>query len=228
MMRKCTIASIWFTLFYLYVFSAYATPDSTKLAPIQSAMIQTKQNHQPKKPFTSCRNFIRLVVPQFLGGQVGSGLSYERIFGVKNNVALLLPVNYMQHSTEIPSFNNTNVAMGFLLISPGIKYYPGGIRQFSYSIGGNLQYGFGKQNITDVGGSYRGRTYVKKHASVVVVNGLNMNLTKNFVAGAELGFGLVVMDKIDQKNKWNRSQYEVYSYDSPWLVQFALNFGFGF
>lgn len=175
-------------------------------------------------------NIISLAVVQMTNeSPAGFGLHYERVLDKRGIISLYLPVAF---SIVHEDFHNNSYYYDddqtdvFFYAYPGVKIYPtGSKRRISYGVGPSLALGWGRRDVyrdsyNPLTGQYAGverRSEEVFKSGLMVNNSLNIQPTKNFYLGLELGLGF---------NYINNEDY-YHSDDEP-LVQFNFKLGYRF
>lgn len=195
-------------------------------------------------------NIIRIaplvVQPNNINIGAGFGLSYERIIGVERKMSFILPITItlsdMQNDYNFDYSNSKARYLTFYSFSPGIKFYPGGQKDISYSLGANLlfSYGEGKGDrsytvrVLDSSKSYTSYNYINKTETLtkqefsfgfLINNYVNFQISKTVNIGIVGGLGVIYVNnvKLIHSNSIpseNRNQ--------PLQPTFNLSFSFGF
>lgn len=166
-------------------------------------------------------NIIRL--SPFAAYDVGLGLnlSYERHLDKKQQLSLILPVNFLFN----PNYNSNNGEQNmYYAFTPGLKFYPSGQKKVTYSIGPSLFLLTGKTSEwIYTGWNEELITKERFTLGLLVNNYLNFNISKNFMFGMEAGLGLKYVDKetIVKNNTVENKGVNA-------LGQFSLTFGVRF
>lgn len=132
---------------------------------------------------------------------VGIGIQYERFLDQRGMFSLYIPLAVSFYEDyHYYSYNYDHQKdRAFTFLYPGLKIYPGGSsRKVSYSIGASMALGFGRQSVDyDYYYSPYYSSYMPYHteedvfqAGFLVNNGLNIQATKSFYLGIELGLGV--------------------------------------
>lgn len=165
---------------------------------------------------------------------VGIGIQYERFLDQKGMFSLYLPLAisfYEEYSNYYYGYNRQK-DRAYTYLYPGLKIYPGGSsRKVSYSIGASLALGFGRKTVNydyyyyPYYSSYMYPSYPYAtgeedvfQAGFLVNNGLNIQATKAFYLGIEVGIG--VMYYTNSSNSYDYS-------DEP-MVQGQFKMGYRF
>lgn len=173
-------------------------------------------------------NIISLAVVQMTNeSPAGVGLHYERVVDKRGIVSIYVPMALSFIRDDNYGYNgySTDANSVFFYAYPGVKIYPtGSKRRVSYGVGPSIAIGFGDryryQDIYFPGtgqyaGTERRRESVFK-SGLMVNNSLNIQPTKNFYLGLELGLGFTYIDNFDNY------------YDDEPLVQFNFKLGYRF
>lgn len=174
-------------------------------------------------------NILSLAVVQMTNeSPAGFGLHYERVLDKRGIVSLYLPLALSIVNEDYYNNNyyyeddRTDV---FFYAYPGVKIYPtGSKRRISYGVGPSLALGFGRRSAYydtyGPNGQYTGRVRQTEEifkSGLMVNNSLNIQPTKNFYLGLELGLGFNYINNDD-----------LYHSDNEPLVQFNFKLGYRF
>ena len=148
---------------------------------------------------------------QFTENGVGFSISYERVLDKDGIITFNIPF-----ITTFDLANNNNNAVynngveqktnqdAMVYLSPGLKFYPSGCYgNVTYAIGPSLVIGAGQHTTYNsnydpvtyqyIGGS---QTQDKFILGIMITNSLNMNVTKKFYLGLDLGLGFTYINQL--------------------------------
>jgi hypothetical protein len=196
----------------------------------REASTETGNEHRTKMADMG-RNILAIAPLQMSNeSAAGVGLHYERTLDKNGIFSLYLPIA-LAFFDDQPSSYTSSVALPekksrvFTYVYPGLKIYPAGQgHRLSYSVGPSFGLGFGsKYNLTrtmDTSGSviqeYKDERIFK--AGFIINNGLNIQPTKSFYLGLELGIGVFYS---------NNESNDLYATQEP-MVQFNFKMGYRF
>lgn len=150
------------------------------------------------KGFSQELNSVRLMPVGANDIGTNFGVIYERKLKNVPNLSLVAPLDIKD----------------YVHFNPGLKFYPFGDKKlFNYALGPNALIGYGK-NKEEASG-----TLNVKHLRLGMMfsNYIDINLSKRFVLGADAGFGLLYINKMQgAPNKFGHA------------TQFGLNLGYKF
>jgi hypothetical protein len=186
---------------------------------------------QPTKMADLGKNILAIAPLQMSNeSPAGLGVHYERVLDKNGIFNLYLPIGFTFFDDQPSSYTSSMAppekkSRVFTYLYPGLKIYPAGQgHRLSYSVGPSFGLGFGtKYNLTrgrDSLGSviqeYKEENVFK--AGFMINNGLNLQPTKSFYLGLELGLGVYYS---------NNESKELYTRDEP-MVQFNFKMGYRF
>jgi hypothetical protein len=159
----------------------------------------------------------------------GVGIHYEHVLDKAGVFSLYLPLAisfFDDEVTQYPTYVNQKKSRVFTTLYPGLKIYPAGsAHRVSYSVGPSFGLGFGtkyklNQRVDPVTGSiiqtYNDESVFK--AGFLINNGLNIQPTKAFYVGLELGIGIF----------YYNNEYDNFGAGDEPMVQFNFKMGYRF
>lgn len=196
----------------------------------QEAATDTRSEHHMK--MDDLGKNILSVAPLQMSNEsaAGFGLHYERVLDKNGIFSLYLPLAFSFFDDQPTQYTSSMAppekkSRVFTYVYPGLKIYPTGqAHRLSYSVGPSFGLGFGKKyNLTrtqDSSGSviqaYKEDNVLK--AGFMINNGLNIQPTRSFYLGLELGLGIYY---------YNNESDDLYMNEEP-MVQFNFKMGYRF
>lgn len=162
---------------------------------------------------------------------VGVAISYEKLLTEEKKIGLHLPVYLMVGNGDAYAGQDREyrILNYYGYFAPGIKFYPKGQKEINYAVGPSAFIGWGggqewridHQNF----GTYRLMDKSLFQLGMHVNNYLNFQITKSVNFGAELGLGVLYVERY----KYKAAQIqEVYNDRVRLSVQIGFSFGYRF
>jgi hypothetical protein len=156
---------------------------------------------------TSKYNFARLYPFAVMDVGVGVGASFERLFGQKKNLGLILPgFLILQGNSNPTTVNQDNKSYdAYFYFAPGFKFYPNGHKKLTYAVGPSLMFGFCNSKFETPGTNSNGEPitatvkYARKRFGVLANNYVTLEFSKYFDIGLEGGLGVCYFDRESYK-----------------------------
>jgi hypothetical protein len=135
---------------------------------------------------------------QFTENGVGFGIGYERALDKTGIVAFVLPsvLTFSMGSADNNNMNSEPAYDPMFYLMPGIKFYPMGSREHvTYGVGAHLVMGGGTSTTYN---DYSVKDVRTRYVlGTIINNSLNINQTKHFYLGLELGLGFTYLHVLD-------------------------------
>jgi hypothetical protein len=161
---------------------------------------------------------------------VGIGFSYERMLDKEQKIAFVLPVDLIFLDPNSYNYNsNESGKLFYTYVSPGIIFYPAGLRKVNYGVGPNLVVGYGNSEewvYSTVHNSDVLNEYSNFRMGVMINQYMLMNITKNISMQINLGLGLRYINNYTYSSTNNLSNTNHPGMDI--MGQFKLTFGYRF
>lgn len=162
---------------------------------------------------------------------VGIAISYEMLLTEEKKIGLHLPLYLMIGNGDSYAGQDREyrILNYYGYFAPGIKFYPSGQKEITYAIGPSAFIGWGggqewridNQNF----GTYRLMDKSLIQLGMHVNNYLNFQITKSVNFGAELGLGVLYVERY--KYKADQIQ-DIYNNRVRLSVQLGFSFGYRF
>ena len=199
-------------------------PNPFRNAPSRDGHRST--GNRMREPVPGYGNNILAIAPLQMTNEsvAGVGIHYEHILDKPGIFSLYLPVAFSFFDDNVSNYN-LKATRVFAYLYPGVKIYPGGSsRRVSYSVGPSFGLGFGTKyketRVLAPGGSviirYDEASVFK--AGFIINNGINIQPTKRFYIGLELGVGIMY---------YNNEQTD-YIVGDEGIIQFNFKMGYRF
>lgn len=137
------------------------------------------------------RNILRLYpLNVFSSGNVGVGLSYERILSSDGKFGLKIPIHWGVDEANDGYYSDDVITRSGFMVNPSVKFYPAGQRKVTYGLGFSL---FGVWANNDYykydNGFVRRVDGTREQMGMLLENSVQFNLSPKFNIGLELGIG---------------------------------------
>ena len=187
---------------------------------------------QAQKGTTYAPNIVRIYpISAFVYGGVGAGLSYERIVTTDGKVGVNIPV-FLGLNSNNQSYNSstgisTSMTNFSVLVSSGVKFYPGGQRKVTYAIGASVFGAFGNSDYYGYLNNGTGTSVSKMidasyvRAGIKIDNYLQFNITPKFNFGLEVGLGPTYVNHFREEKETRNEGINA-------LANFGFHLGFRF
>lgn len=149
---------------------------------------------------------------------VGVGFSYERLLDDEQKVAFVLPLDII--FADPGEMDQIDV---YSYISPGMIFYPAGMRKFNYGIGPNVVLAAGSGNTWRwQGQGQRNIDYTNFRMGLMINNYLLVNVTNHFSLQLNAGMGIRYI------NNYSYSDGTSHKDGISIMGQFKFNFAYRF
>lgn len=163
---------------------------------------------------------------------VGIGFSYERMLDNEKKIAFVLPLDFIFLDPNSYNYNtNENGKLFYTYVSPGIIFYPAGLRKVNYGVGPNVVLGYGSSEewqYSTVHNSDVLQEYTNFRMGIMINQYLLMNITKNISMQMNLGLGLRYINNYNYTSTTNISNQNYNNPGMDIMGQFKLSFGYRF
>ncbi len=158
-------------------------------------------------------NLICISPFQFTENGVGFSFNYEggidKEGAITYNFPIIATFNLNNHQDYYGNNINSSSQDPMVYFSPGLKFYPTSCYgRVKYAIGPSLVVGAGQHttysdfyNQTTQSYSYSETTQTKFILGIILTNSLNVNATKHFYFGADLGLGFTYINRLGGVNQ---------------------------
>lgn len=169
-------------------------------------------------------NLITATPLSILDKGFGIGLSYERIIDNEQKLAFVLPVDFIFDDLVDNTWsNNQSNSLFYTYVSPGLIFYPAGLKRVNYGVGPNLVFGYGSGNEWRMNnnGIERFENFTNVRLGLMVNNYLLINMAKHISMQLNFGMGVRYI---------NSYTYDTFNSKDPisLMGQFKLAFGYRF
>jgi len=148
------------------------------------------------KPSGYGNNLITFTPASIIDRGIGIGFNYEVLLDDEQKIAFVLPLDIIYADP-----NNDNEINIYSYISPGMIFYPAGMRKFNYGIGPNLVLGYGSGSEWQwQPQNQRYVDYTNFRMGLMVNNYFLINVTRNFSMQLNAGMGLRYINSYSYNN----------------------------
>lgn len=175
----------------------------------------------PTKPSNQSRygnNLFTFSPVSIIDRGVGIGFSYERMLDDEQKIAFVVPLDII-----FADPNEVDQIDVYTYVSPGMIFYPAGMRKFNYGIGPNVVLAAGSGSIWQwQGGGQRNVDYTNFRMGLMINNYFLVNVTSHFSMQLNAGMGIRYV------NTYSYSDNTSFKEGIGVMGQFKFNFAYRF
>lgn len=153
-------------------------------------------------------NLITVAPLSIIDKGLGIGFSYERMLDKEQKIAFVIPVDFVFDDLNNDNWNGDRSSnLFYTYASPGIIFYPAGLRKVNYGIGPNLMfaYGTGDEWRFNSNGWETFESYSNFRMGLMVNNYLLMNVKEKIAIQVNFGLGLRYINTYTYENNITES-----------------------
>lgn len=149
-----------------------------------------ENNNNNNKSVSYGSNLLSFAPISVIDRGMGIGLTYERMLDQEQKVSFVLPLDLVFVD---PNISSDDSKVFYTYLSPGVIFYPAGLRKINYGIGTNLMLGYGSGSEWVFDNQWNNQMlteFTNFRMGMMVNNYLLMNIKHNLSLSLNFGMGL--------------------------------------